>query len=292
MSKLSLAIEALTSPSGSMKGPSAAHVDGIHLGCLYPTMMQPYVPLVCIVFYLIVVKIWERSNKKQQLAATTIGRNRNGSRAQGVNLKPFIIAHNLILAVYSLWTFAEFFPAMLQAVRTQGIRGGFCDSKSVLWNGKLLEHGFLFYLSKYYELVDTAIILAKGRDAGTLQTFHHSGAIFIMWYGNYVQSPYLSFFVFENSAIHTIMYIYYTATALGFKPPGKQWLTRLQIAQFYIALSAGVFYAVGSGCQNKEQKVFTLAFLAYTLVLVRLFTEFARKTYGIKQQTSSAKKKA
>ncbi|KAJ1936380.1 hypothetical protein EC988_008213, partial [Linderina pennispora] len=141
-------------------------------------------------------------------------------------------------------------------VQTQGFRTAYCDTNWTLWNSKLLMHGYLFYLSKYYEFVDTFIILYKGRSPGRLQTFHHSGAVLIMWLGNYVQSAYLAFFVFENSIIHSLMYTYYTLTAMGYKPPGKQWLTRMQIAQFYIGLTAGFVYIGIPACQTSEQRVF------------------------------------
>ncbi|PIA17599.1 fatty acid elongase [Coemansia reversa NRRL 1564] len=243
--------------------------------------MKPLVPLVGVCTYIASVKIWEQRNLR--LARSSAKTNISGKIASpnsGINLKPFIIAHNLILAAYSIWTFVSYFPAVIQAISDHGLKDGFCDSSRVLWDGALLEHGFIFYLSKYYEFIDTAIILAKGRPAGRLQTFHHAGAVSIMWLGNYIQSPYLSFFVFENSLIHSLMYTYYTLTAMGIKPPGKKMLTGLQIAQFYIALSAGIIYAVLPACQNNAQRLFTYLFIGYIVELIRLFTEFARKTYG------------
>ncbi|KAJ2720387.1 hypothetical protein GGI07_004627 [Coemansia sp. Benny D115] len=209
----------------------------------------------------------------------------------GNGLKSLIILHNLVLAGYSLWTFIDFFPAVVDNVLQHGFKDGFCDSSQTLWSNKLLTHGFLFYLSKYYEFIDTAIILAKGRKAGRLQSFHHSGAVLIMWFGNYVQSPYLSFFVFENSIIHSLMYVYYTLTALGFSPPGKKLLTSMQISQFYIALSAGIIYCVLPECQDVSQKVFTYVFIGYIIELIRLFTQFARQTYGAKNQQKQAETK-
>ncbi|KAJ2849766.1 hypothetical protein IWW36_002387 [Coemansia brasiliensis] len=272
MSQATSSLLALAFQSPNVGAP----VNNILLGCLYNFMMKPVVPLAGVVLYLTTVKVWEYRNQRRAQAARRQGLP-IGTRS---NLKPLIIAHNLILAVYSIWTFASYFPMLVQVVTERGLKDGFCDSSGILWSGKLLEHGFLFYLSKYYEFIDTAIILAKGRPAGRLQTFHHAGAVTIMWMGNYFQSPYLSFFVFENSLIHSLMYVYYTLTALGIKPPGKQLLTSLQITQFYIALSAGVAYEVMPNCQTTAQKVFTCIFVAYILELIRLFTEFARKTYG------------
>ncbi|KAJ2742788.1 hypothetical protein GGI20_004227 [Coemansia sp. BCRC 34301] len=268
-------------------------VADIPLGSLYNAMMRPCSPILGVCAYLAMVKIWERRNVRLAIASQAAGHSKlSGAMGTGRIFKAVIIAHNLILAAYSIWTFVDFFPAVVRSVQTQGLKSGFCDADWTLRNDKLLAHGFLFYLSKYYEFVDTAIILAKGRPAGRLQTFHHSGAVLIMWMGNYVKSPYLAFFVFENSIIHSLMYTYYTLTALGFKPPGKQILTRIQIAQFYIALSAGVVYSVMPSCQDGPQKIFTYVFVAYILELIRLFTEFARKTYGAKQPApSSAAKK-
>ncbi|KAJ2080434.1 hypothetical protein H4R24_003089 [Coemansia sp. RSA 988] len=269
---------------------STTPVDNIWLGGLYSLMMKPLVPIVGVSAYIASVKFWEKRNLR--LAKTAKKKTNNGNivyPTSGVNLKPFIIAHNLALAAYSIWTFVSYFPAVIQAVSNHGLKDGFCDTSRTLWDGPLREHGFLFYLSKYYEFIDTAIILAKGRPAGRLQTFHHAGAVSIMWLGNYIQSPYLSFFVFENSLIHSLMYTYYTLTAMGIKPPGKQMLTGLQIAQFYIALSAGIVYAILPACQSNSQRLFTYLFIGYIVELIRLFTEFARKTYG-HRPTAAAKK--
>ncbi|KAJ2489373.1 hypothetical protein IWW37_004051 [Coemansia sp. RSA 2050] len=277
----------------TLSSASTVPVADIPLGSMYHAMMRPYSPVLGVCAYLAMVKIWERRNAQQTLLARVAGRDNARSRqGTGNTLKAIIVAHNLVLAAYSVWTFIDFFPAVLRNVQAQGLKDGFCDNNWALRNDKLLVHGFLFYLSKYYEFIDTAIILAKGRPAGQLQTFHHSGAVLIMWLGNYVQSPYLAFFVFENSIIHGLMYTYYTLTALGFKPPGKQILTRLQISQFYVALSAGAVYSVLPDCQSGPQRLFTFVFIAYILELIRLFTEFVRKTYGTQQppHTLMAKK--
>ncbi|KAI8326048.1 hypothetical protein GQ54DRAFT_315347 [Martensiomyces pterosporus] len=272
-------------------------VEDIPLGRAYKFMMMPCVPLAGIFLYNVAAYLWERSNEQKAAlrrdqasthSSTSQQKQKQRHPELPGNLKNAIIAHNMVLALYSIWTFVDFFPAVVRNVQAQGLKGGFCDTEWRLWNEKLLMHGFLFYLSKYYEFFDTAIILAKGREAGYLQKFHHSGAVFIMWLGNYVQSPYLAFFVFENSIIHAIMYTYYTLTALGIRPPGKQILTRLQIGQFYVGLSAGFIYALLPDCQSGYQKVFTYWFIPYIIELIRLFNEFAARTY--RPKTPAAEK--
>lgn len=74
-----------------------------------------------------------------------------------------------------------------------------------MWNEGLAFYGWLFYISKFYEVLDTFIILAKGKRSSTLQTYHHSGAMMCMWAGIRFMTPPIWLFVFLNSAIHALM---------------------------------------------------------------------------------------
>jgi hypothetical protein len=74
-----------------------------------------------------------------------------------------------------------------------------------MWNEGLAFYGWLFYLSKFYEVVDTLIILAKGKYSSTLQTYHHAGAMMCMWAGMHYMSVPIWIFVFFNSFIHALM---------------------------------------------------------------------------------------
>ena len=74
-----------------------------------------------------------------------------------------------------------------------------------LWNEGLAFWGWIFYVSKFYEVVDTLIILAKGKRSATLQTYHHAGAMLCMWAGIRYMSPPIWMFVFINSFIHALM---------------------------------------------------------------------------------------
>lgn len=74
-----------------------------------------------------------------------------------------------------------------------------------IWNEGLSFYGWFFYLSKFYEVLDTFIILAKGKRSSTLQTYHHAGAMLCMWAGIRYMSPPIWMFVFVNSFIHALM---------------------------------------------------------------------------------------
>ncbi|KAJ9497729.1 hypothetical protein H2202_006762 [Exophiala xenobiotica] len=110
-----------------------------------------------------------------------------------------------------------------------------------IWNEGLAFYGWLFYLSKFYEVIDTCIILAKGRKSSILQTYHHAGAMLSMWAGIRYMSPPIWMFVLVNSGIHAVMYSFYLFSTLGIRVPKwfKQTLTTFQISQFVV----GVIYA-------------------------------------------------
>ncbi|KAF2277269.1 uncharacterized protein EI97DRAFT_449956 [Westerdykella ornata] len=113
---------------------------------------------------------------------------------------------------------------------------GLPDSTDVgrMWNEGLAFWGWWFYLSKFYEVLDTVIILAKGKRSSTLQTYHHAGAMLCMWAGIRYMAPPIWIFVLVNSGIHAMMYTYYTVSALRIRVPQviKRTLTTLQITQF------------------------------------------------------------
>lgn len=74
-----------------------------------------------------------------------------------------------------------------------------------LWAEGLAYYGWIFYLSKFYEVLDTFIILAKGKYSSTLQTYHHAGAMLCMWAGMRYMSTPIFIFVLVNSFIHALM---------------------------------------------------------------------------------------
>ncbi|KAH9898911.1 GNS1/SUR4 family-domain-containing protein [Xylariomycetidae sp. FL2044] len=126
-----------------------------------------------------------------------------------------------------------------------------------LWNDGLAFYGWLFYLSKFYEVLDTLIILAKGKLSSTLQTYHHAGAMMAMWAGMRYMSTPIWIFVFFNSAIHALMYTYYTITAFNIRVPTiiKRTLTSLQISQFIIGASCAMAHSFVSYLVPVQVKV-------------------------------------
>ena len=91
------------------------------------------------------------------------------------------------------------------------------DSTDVgrIWNEGLAFYGWLFYISKLYEITDTFIVLAKGKKSSVLQTYHHAGAMMCMWAGIRYMSPPIWMFVFINSGLHAAMVFAHSSISCG-----------------------------------------------------------------------------
>ncbi|KAJ2662285.1 hypothetical protein IW148_003013 [Coemansia sp. RSA 1199] len=263
--------------------PAGTHVslDDVPLGQWYPFFMQWQVPVFTSVAYTILSFYFNARQSKQAkekagLSQKTLDKAKK-SRLTPMNAIVFV--HNAVLAVYSAWAFWGVFPAFVSSIAQKGVHAGLCDIDGLVWNSVLFKHNYLFYLSKYYELFDTAIILLKGRPASILQIYHHAGIVVIMYLSNYFSPAVAIFMVWENAGVHTIMYSYYALTVAGINPPGKQYLTTLQIAQFLFGQASVLLYFVLPNCQTPAQRTWMWALTSYLLPLIALFAQFFAKTY-------------
>ncbi|KAF9155340.1 hypothetical protein DFQ26_009778, partial [Actinomortierella ambigua] len=141
----------------------------------------------------------------------------------------------------------------------------------------------------FYEVIDTIIIILKGRRSSLLQTYHHAGAMITMWSGIHYQATPIWIFVVFNSFIHTIMYAYYAATSIGLHPPGKKYLTSMQISQFLVGITIAVSYLFVPGClPTKGMQMAVWINVGYLFPLTYLFVDFAKRTYS--KRLAAAKK--
>ncbi|KAI1131549.1 GNS1/SUR4 family-domain-containing protein [Nemania abortiva] len=263
----------------------------------YTAALDAKVPITIAAIYAVTAKALNAYNKSTGKKPWAI------SKTKAFHV--FVVLHNIFLAVYSAWTWYGMLRALQGTIASPngpdgwaGTIDSFCkmsgpaglrnaqtynqgsgtwgslsgiegppsrEQSGRLWNNGLAFYGWLFYISKFYEVFDTLIILAKGKLSSTLQTYHHAGAMMAMWAGMRYMSVPIWIFVFFNSAIHSLMYTYYTITAFNIRVPTfiKRSLTSLQISQFIIGASAAMVHsfisylvpvqAAGSG--TKYQKV-------------------------------------
>jgi GNS1/SUR4 family len=209
---------------------------------LYNALLSVEVPITVALVYATTVTILNYYNTKRNRKPWAI------SKTQA--FRAFVISHNVLLALYSAWTFIGLVNAvrvsLAGATTEYGLVGavdalckisgprGLGDAATFnastgswsftnramklaadqlpdttdvgrIWNEGLAFYGWLFYLSKFYEVFDTLIILAKGKNSSFLQTYHHAGAMMCMWAGIRYMAPPIWMFVLVNSFIHTVM---------------------------------------------------------------------------------------
>ncbi len=147
-----------------------------------------------------------------------------------------------------------------------------------------------FYISKYYEFIDTWIIYFKGKDPMFLQTYHHAGVVIIMWGLCVSYATPVIVLVFLNSFIHTLMYTYYTAAAFGYTSPLKHYLTQMQIIQFVIGIYCTVWthWMIRPGTSQEmltsAQSIALATVEWYAAILIVLFVQFYISTYKKKSK--------
>ncbi|KAJ9054064.1 hypothetical protein DSO57_1018480 [Entomophthora muscae] len=241
------------------------------LGQYYDTLITVGTPIKTALVYLVVVTLWSSFNKKSKVKPSP----------SGSGLKAFVVLHNALLMAFSFLSFYHSAGVLSRVFTDEGsFKDRFCDTGRPLWAAGFFYWGWLFYLSKYYEMIDTAIILIKGRTPSFLQTYHHAGAIIGMWYLVQASSPGLWIFLTLNSFIHTIMYNYYIFATLGYNLPGKKYITYMQITQFIVGSTIAFGYLLTPNCATPQQ-LYSIAFnLSYVAPLIYLFTKFAQASYS------------
>jgi len=192
-------------------------------------------------------------------------------------IKYFSIIHNSILHIFSSYVFCN----LLLTIYYNGIIAGRQYYFQIDYVDRIV---FLFYLSKYYEYIDTCLIYAKQKEPIFLQKFHHLGAVFIWHLGYVYKFDGIMFASILNSGVHSFMYLYYLLTIIKTNyidmnklKKFKIYLTSLQIAQ----LGYG-FYALPYFYYNLEtiqNKIVIWICDIYIFILIVLFFHFMIKTY-------------
>ncbi len=149
-----------------------------------------------------------------------------------------------------------------------------CEREETAAKGPLFFCSYVYYLSKYYELVDTLIACLRGRPPPSfkMHAYHHAVVIFMCWnwleYTQSLQFPGLLF----NTFVHVIMYFYYYKKSVGEKVWWKNWVTRVQIVQFLTSFAlampwAWAVFVEGKGCAGTPSVLFNCVFNLTLLVL-------------------------
>lgn len=210
------------------------------------------------------------------------------AKAQRAFYKPFLFIHNMFLSLGSLVMLIGLIAGYSDQLQHETGIGGkvvriVCDSGQPLF-GKLQFWLWVFYLSKFYEFLDTVFLCVTMRPVIKLHWIHHVLTLIVAWIGLETKHTVMGLACVMNTFIHVIMYAYYAYKLIdpAFEPWWKQHLTKLQMRQFMInvvGLAAWTYMALYSekNCTGELWVIYVV--LAVMVVFLAMFSSFSKRTY-------------
>ena len=137
--------------------------------------------------------------------------------------------HNLLMSLLSLIMFVG---CLIEVIRRTAHEASLswliCEPRGNPPTGSLYFWSYVYYLSKYYELLDTVFLALKGKldGWGGLNVYHHSVVVFMAWWWlEYAMS--LQFYgLLFNTSVHVIMYYYFYLRSVGQVPTWRSFITK------------------------------------------------------------------
>jgi hypothetical protein len=132
-----------------------------------------------------------------------------------LKLKWITAIHNIFLCLLSFQMWAVGVYTMYDRYQRLGFDELICTSDRSSAHGLIAWNMYIYYLSKYLELIDTVILVAKKKNVILLHWWHHASVIFMAWLWAHYDLMYAHFGLVWNTGIHVFMYYYYFAASLG-----------------------------------------------------------------------------
>lgn len=225
-------------------------------------LMQWHVPATTAVLYLVACIVHNSRLPRRGVALQT---------AKTPWLDRAAVLHNMLLVGFSGLVFVVAGYHFIRMVADVGLHAFLCpptlDDASVQWSvltwltggafshhlsdlppplsGPLHYWCYVFYISKYYELVDTLLLMLRRKRIIFLHAVHHAfiPLVMVLLFDGRV-SVSLVGLTCLNSLVHVVMYAYFLLSALHLQPTigWKRQITRLQIVQFSMGVVGGTYY--------------------------------------------------
>ncbi len=190
--------------------------------------------------------------------------------------------HNTFLCLLSAMMAIGTLVEVLRVTRHSGFGGVICDRGGLAMGGRLGAWMYIFYLSKFYELLDTILMVLKKRPLNFLHVYHHSVVLPLFYVYMRTGMVLQWILVVANSSVHVLMYYYYACATIGRRVWWKKYITQAQIVQFIIDLTATwpypFLYFSKTGCSgNMRGWLFGQAVGAS---FFKLFSDFYSRSYA------------
>jgi len=212
-----------------------------------------------------------------------------GLQAWMKNRKPFELltatrVHNVILCVWSLAMCIGTIIPVYRLYMEHGTRSLFCgiSADHPMMVGLFGYWRYHYYLSKFYELLDTVILVLKKKNLIFLHVYHHAIMLYISWIWIAANYTVGWWGVMTNTLVHVFMYYYYFVSTMGIHPWWKKYITTGQIVQFIAGLSFAtpqfyLYYTTNGNCGGDIRLAWISQIVATSFLF--LFINFYIKTY-------------
>lgn len=213
------------------------------------------------------------------------------------NRKPFgltwtIRLWNLFLTLLSLWMFVAMGVPAVKFLLKNGLRVTICAATSLpgVSSGWSFFALWVFTMSKFFELFDTVLLVAKKKPVIFLHWYHHTTVLSYTYFCMYIHAPPGLVFGSINSLVHTFMYFYYFAVAMRWRLPKgyDKFVTTLQLSQMVVGIATTglwfYYYYTGYPVQLQERvpdapRYFVIASMALYGSYFLLFLQFYLQRY-------------
>ncbi|GMR45557.1 hypothetical protein PMAYCL1PPCAC_15752, partial [Pristionchus mayeri] len=135
------------------------------------------------------------------------------------DLRAPLFLWNLSLALFSVLGFVRFGEDFFESLLYRGVYTTLCTNPS--HKGAAPFWTLLFLISKLFELGDTLFIVLRKRPLIFLHYYHHAVVLIYAVHAGAEHATPGRAFILMNYAAHSLMYPYYAARAIGYKPPER-----------------------------------------------------------------------
>eukprot|EP01027_Heterolobosea_sp_BB2_P023882 GEZU01035919.1.p1 GENE.GEZU01035919.1~~GEZU01035919.1.p1 ORF type:complete len:278 (-),score=116.67 GEZU01035919.1:77-910(-) len=221
-----------------------------------------------------------------------------------IKLPVLTFVHNIFLCLISaamlLGTIVEAVRIVYEENQSKGITpvvALLCDPSARTSFGRMNAWVYVFYLTKYYEFLDTMFLILMKKEVILLHWYHHFITLILVWVGLEYQQPLQWVPLVTNCGVHVLMYYYYAITSplIQGRVWWKSYITTIQIIQFVVDLILAQVFAffllTRKDCSGGDipSMIFGEAVILSFLIL---FIQFYKKTYNNNKGGAGNKKAA
>lgn len=152
---------------------------------------------------------------------------------------------------------------------------------------------FYFNVSKIFEFVDTIFLALRKKPIILLHWYHHIMTMAYCWYVNQYQYTCAGvWFAAMNLVVHSIMYAYYAADALGIRLRAlSPYITAIQILQMVGGIT--ILGCTSTLCPNSSEPWYSIVwgaimYASYFVLFAQIFLDRYLKKKGKKQSAEKA----